>query len=52
MRPLIGISCCQKPFGIFFASPNHAASDSYIRVVRACARYARAAARRRRGLVR
>ncbi|MBR0681854.1 gamma-glutamyl-gamma-aminobutyrate hydrolase family protein [Roseomonas eburnea] len=33
MRPLIGISCCQKPFGIF-ATPNHAASDSYVRVVR------------------
>ena len=24
---------CQKPFGIF-GTPNHAASDSYIRVVR------------------
>jgi len=33
MRPLVGISCCQKPFGIF-ATPNHAASDSYVRVVR------------------
>jgi len=33
MRALIGISCCQKPFGIF-ATPNHAASDSYVRVVR------------------
>jgi putative glutamine amidotransferase len=33
MRPLVGISCCQKPFGIF-GTPNHAASDSYIRVVR------------------
>lgn len=33
MKPLIGISCCQKPFGIF-ATPNHAASDSYVRVVR------------------
>lgn len=33
MRPLIGISCCQKPFGIF-ATPNHAASDTYIRAVR------------------
>jgi len=32
MRPLIGISCCIKPFGIF-ATPNHAASDSYVRVV-------------------
>ncbi|WP_198369179.1 gamma-glutamyl-gamma-aminobutyrate hydrolase family protein [Roseomonas rosulenta] len=33
MKPLVGISCCQKPFGIF-GTPNHAASDSYIRVVR------------------
>ncbi len=33
MRPLVGISCCQKAFGIF-GTPNHAASDSYIRVVR------------------
>lgn len=33
MRPLIGISCCQKPFGIF-ATPNHAASDTYVRAVR------------------
>ncbi|MBR0672822.1 gamma-glutamyl-gamma-aminobutyrate hydrolase family protein [Neoroseomonas soli] len=33
MKPLVGISCCQKPFGIF-ATPNHAASDSYVRVVR------------------
>ena len=33
MKPLIGISCCQKPFGIF-GTPNHAASDSYVRVVR------------------
>ncbi len=32
MRPLIGISCCVKAFGAF-ATPNHAASDSYIRVV-------------------
>jgi putative glutamine amidotransferase len=32
MRPLIGISCCVKPFGLF-GTPNHAASDSYIRVV-------------------
>jgi len=32
MKPLIGISCCVKPFGIF-ATPNHAASDSYVRVV-------------------
>jgi len=33
MKPLVGISCCVKPFGIF-ATPNHAASDSYVRVVR------------------
>lgn len=33
MRPLIGISCCQKPFGIF-GTLNHAASDTYIRSVR------------------
>jgi putative glutamine amidotransferase len=32
MRPLIGISCCVKHFGLF-ATPNHAASDHYIRVV-------------------
>jgi putative glutamine amidotransferase len=32
MRPIIGISCCIKPFGIF-NTPNHAASDSYVRVV-------------------
>ncbi|WP_160123008.1 gamma-glutamyl-gamma-aminobutyrate hydrolase family protein [Rhodovarius lipocyclicus] len=32
MRPLIGISCCVKPFGIF-NTPNHAASDSYVKVV-------------------
>ncbi|MCS6892635.1 MAG: gamma-glutamyl-gamma-aminobutyrate hydrolase family protein [Rhodovarius sp.] len=32
MRPLIGISCCVKPFGVF-QTPNHAASDSYVRVV-------------------
>jgi putative glutamine amidotransferase len=31
MRPLVGISCCVKPFGIF-GTPNHAASDSYVRV--------------------
>jgi putative glutamine amidotransferase len=30
MRPLIGISCCNKAFGTF-ATPNHAASDSYVR---------------------
>ncbi len=32
MRPLIGISCCKKPFGIF-AMPNHAASDTYVHAV-------------------
>lgn len=32
MKPLIGISCCVKGFGLF-ATPNHAASDSYVRVV-------------------
>ena len=32
MKPLIGISCCVKGFGIF-NTPNHAASDSYVRVV-------------------
>lgn len=32
MRPLIGISCCVKAFGIF-NTPNHAASDSYVQVV-------------------
>jgi len=31
MRPLIGISCCVKAFGLF-GTPNHAASDSYVRV--------------------
>ena len=32
MRPLIGISCCVKAFGIF-GTPNHAASNSYVHVV-------------------
>ena len=32
MKPLIGISCCSKPFGPF-AMPNHAASDTYVRAV-------------------
>ena len=32
MKPLIGISCCSKPFGQF-AMPNHAASDTYVRAV-------------------
>lgn len=31
MRPMIGISCCVKAFGLF-GTPNHAASDSYVRV--------------------
>ena len=31
MKPLIGISCCTKLFGTF-GMPNHAASDTYIRV--------------------
>jgi putative glutamine amidotransferase len=31
MQPLIGISCCNKPFGLF-GTPNHAASDTYVRV--------------------
>jgi putative glutamine amidotransferase len=30
MRAMIGISCCMKAFGTF-ATPNHAASDSYVR---------------------
>jgi putative glutamine amidotransferase len=30
MRALVGISCCNKAFGVF-ATPNHAASDSYVR---------------------
>ncbi len=32
MKPLIGISCCVKPFGSY-ARPNHAVSDTYVRVV-------------------
>ena len=32
MKPLIGISCCTKPFGIY-GTPNHAASDTYVRAV-------------------
>lgn len=32
MKPLIGISCCVKAFGVF-GTPNHAASESYVRVV-------------------
>ncbi|MDQ2804777.1 MAG: gamma-glutamyl-gamma-aminobutyrate hydrolase family protein [Pseudomonadota bacterium] len=30
MKPLIGISCCTKQFGVF-GTPNHAASDTYVR---------------------
>ncbi len=30
VKPLIGISCCTKQFGVF-GMPNHAASDTYIR---------------------
>ncbi|MBV9655625.1 MAG: gamma-glutamyl-gamma-aminobutyrate hydrolase family protein [Acetobacteraceae bacterium] len=29
LKPLVGISCCTKQFGVF-AMPNHAASDTYI----------------------
>ncbi len=32
IKPLIGISCCSKAFGLF-AMPNHAASDTYVRAV-------------------
>lgn len=32
MKPLVGISCCTKSFGLF-AMPNHAASDTYVRAV-------------------
>ena len=31
MKPLVGISCCSKQFGIF-GMLNHAASDTYVRV--------------------
>jgi putative glutamine amidotransferase len=30
MKPLIGISCCTKLFGLY-GMPNHAASDTYVR---------------------
>lgn len=30
MKPIVGISCCTKLFGVF-GMPNHAASDTYIR---------------------
>ena len=29
MKPLVGISCCTKLFGMF-GMPNHAASDTYV----------------------
>jgi putative glutamine amidotransferase len=32
MKPLVGISCCTKLFGTY-GMPNHAASDTYVRVV-------------------
>lgn len=32
MRPLVGISCCTKAFGLY-GTPNHAASDTYVRAV-------------------
>ncbi len=32
MKPLIGISCCRKSFGVF-GMVNHAASDTYVRAV-------------------
>ena len=32
MKPLIGISCCSKAFGTY-NTPNHAASDTYVRAV-------------------
>ena len=32
MKPLVGISCCTKSFGIY-GMPNHAASDTYVRAV-------------------
>ena len=30
MKPLVGISCCTKLFGVY-GMPNHAASDTYVR---------------------
>lgn len=30
LKPLVGVSCCTKQFGIF-GMPNHAASDTYVR---------------------
>ncbi len=32
MKPLVGISCCTKPFGVY-GTPNHAASDTYVQAV-------------------
>lgn len=32
MTPLVGISCCNKAFGVY-NTPNHAASDTYVRAV-------------------
>ncbi len=32
MKPLVGISCCTKQFGVF-GMPNHAASDTYVRAM-------------------
>ncbi len=29
-KPLVGISCCRKQFGVY-GMPNHAASDTYVR---------------------
>ncbi|HJS84688.1 MAG TPA: gamma-glutamyl-gamma-aminobutyrate hydrolase family protein [Acetobacteraceae bacterium] len=37
VKPLIGISCCTKQFGVF-GMPNHAASDTYIRATDAVVR--------------
>ncbi|MFZ0018136.1 MAG: gamma-glutamyl-gamma-aminobutyrate hydrolase family protein, partial [Acetobacteraceae bacterium] len=31
VKPLVGISCCTKQFGIF-GMPNHAASNTYVEV--------------------
>src|SRR5271155_5701162 len=30
VKPLVGISCCTKQFGVF-GMPNHAASNTYVR---------------------
>lgn len=32
MKPLVGISCCTKAFGLY-GTPNHAASDTYVQAV-------------------